>query len=102
MVRGYRSPLLDRTASMATVVVIAAIVVTLATVAYFVFAQHPQEASGPAGDRKRPASAEFFGDRNDRPGGPGSEADGVAERGQIVPGPSFEAGGNEPLNGPSA
>jgi hypothetical protein len=39
----------------------------------------------------RTGSALFHGDPDDRPGGPGAEADGVAAAGQPAPGPSAES-----------
>jgi len=69
-----------------------AVVVTSTIVLWFVIPrQHPENA---AGHRKpeRKASAKFFGDMNDRPAGPGAEADGVAAPGQPAPGPSAGAG----------
>ena len=78
---------------MSVLVAWCGIALALITIGYFLFARrHPQDASGrPAGDT--PTSQQFFGDTNDRPGGPGAEADGVAGRGSVAPGPSAEAGG---------
>jgi hypothetical protein len=77
---------------METVVIVGSVVVTASVVLWFIFArQHPENAAGDR-DPVRNSSAEFFGDTNDRPAGPGAEADGVAAPGQPAPGPSAEAG----------
>lgn len=72
------------------VAAIVAVVVVVATVAWFLLARkHPENATRDAtGER---GGREFFGDPNDRPGGPGSEADAVPERGAPAPGPSAES-----------
>jgi hypothetical protein len=75
---------------MAWVVVIVAVVGVIALVAYFVVARHPEEAASGPPDRSD-QSTEMFGEVHDRPGSPGAEGQGVADRGQIVPGPSAEA-----------
>ncbi len=77
---------------MTVVFIIAAIVLTVAVVAWFLLnRQHPETAAGHP-EPPRTGSAQFFGDTDDRPGGPGSESDGVAGDGQPAPGPSAEAG----------
>jgi hypothetical protein len=91
---------------MATVVVIVGLVLVLGTLGWFVLARkHPENAAGlkPAShetDGHASASREFFGEVNDRPGSPGAEAQGVADRGQIVPGPSADTGAPDPSSRP--
>jgi hypothetical protein len=78
---------------MSMLVAVIGVVLALATVGYFVFGrQHPQDAAG-RGMNDVAGSEQFFGQTNDRPGGPGSESDGVVGPGVIAPGPSAEAGG---------
>jgi hypothetical protein len=74
------------------VIIIAAIVLTVAVVAWFLLARkHPESAAGHP-EPPRTGSAQFFGDPDDRPGGPGAESDGVAAPGEPAPGPSAETG----------
>lgn len=78
------------------VVVVLAVVATLALVAVFVgWRRHPEAASGhttaSGGRDEHSASFSHHGDVFDRPAGPGAEADGVAGRGQPAPGPSAES-----------
>jgi len=78
---------------MAVLVIVVAIVLVVAVVAWFLGARkHPESAAGHP-EPPRTGSAQFFGDYHDRPAGPGAEADGVAAPGQPAPGPSAEAGG---------
>jgi hypothetical protein len=74
------------------VIIVAAVVLTGAVVLWFLLARkHPESAAGhPEPDRS--GSAQFFGDTDDRPAGPGAEDDGVAGPGEPAPGPSAEAG----------
>jgi hypothetical protein len=74
---------------MSIVIAIVAAVAVIAVIAYFVKAQHPEEAAS-HGEPEREGSALFHGSTHDRPGGPGSEADGVPLDGQPAPGPSAE------------
>jgi hypothetical protein len=57
--------------------------------------RHPENAAGhtaaSGGWPERSHSLSHQGDVFDRPAGPGAEADGVASRGQPVPGPSADA-----------
>jgi hypothetical protein len=71
-------------------VIVLAVAAVVGVVAWFVFnRKHPENAAGhPAPARE--GSALYYGDTNDRPGSPGAEADGVADRGSPVPGPSAE------------
>ncbi|WP_162941647.1 hypothetical protein [Desertimonas flava] len=76
---------------MTTAVIVVAIAVTIAVVAWFLLnRQHPETAAG-HDEPDRHGSAQFFGDVNDRPGDPGAEADGVAGPGQPAPGASASA-----------
>jgi hypothetical protein len=80
---------------MSIVVAILGVLLALGTVAYFLFDQrHPQNAVSRSSDQDSSPSRQFFGDKSDRPGGPGAEADGVVGRGDVAPGPSAEAGGS--------
>jgi hypothetical protein len=85
---------------MSMFIAVLGVVLAVGTVAYFIFGKrHPQNASGTPGHdgETTSASRQFFGDKNDRPGGPGSEAEGVVGPGMLAPGPSAEAGGaNDP------
>ena len=76
---------------MSTAVAIIAVIVVLALVGWF-FAgrKHPENAALHA-EPDRVGSALYHGDVNDRPAGPGAEADGVAGRGQPAPGPSADS-----------
>lgn len=69
---------------MATVVIVLAIVAVLAVVGWFAFGrQHPENAAahpGPTG------AVRYRGVTDDRPAGPGAEAEGVVGRGSIAPG----------------
>jgi hypothetical protein len=70
------------------IVGIAAVVVLVGW--FFLHRNDPEDAAGhPEPDRT--GSAQYFGDVDDRPGGPGAEADGVAGPGEPVSGPSAEA-----------
>jgi hypothetical protein len=80
---------------MHIVIISIAVVAVVGLLMWFVLNdRHPESASthlgsqGEAGNRA--GSAAFFGDTNDRPAGPGAEADGVAGRGRPAPGPSAE------------
>lgn len=78
---------------MRVAVIVIAIVVVVAVVAWFLTArQHPESAASHP-EPERTGSAQFFGDTDDRPAGPGAEDDGVAAPGQPAPGPSAESGG---------
>jgi hypothetical protein len=72
------------------------VVLVLVVVGYFVFARkHPENAAGH--DSGDPTSAtDFFGNSDDRPAGPGAEAEGVVGDGQIAPGPSADSLPSEP------
>lgn len=74
---------------MKIAVSIVAILLVIAVVTYFMTSRHPEETATHE-PVEREGSALFHGDVNDRPGGPGAEADGVAGAGQPVPGPSAE------------
>ena len=76
---------------MEMIAVVLAAVATVAVVVWFVLpTKHPEDAAGhePTG---RSVSGALHGDTNDRPAGPGAEADGVAGRGQPAPGPSADS-----------
>ncbi len=76
---------------MQVVVIVLAIVAAVAVVAWF-FAnrKHPERASDHPGP-PRTGSAQFHGDVDDRPAGPGAEADGGAGPGEPTPGPGAES-----------
>ena len=68
--------------------VIAAVVVVAAVLAWFLLQRrHPEAVSHLSPERH--GSAKYHSDVG-RPAGPGAEADGVAGRGQPIPGPSAE------------
>jgi hypothetical protein len=75
---------------MGIIVAVVAVIAVVALVVWFVAARkHPENAAVHDG-ADRSGSAQFHGDVNDRPAGPGAEADGVAGDGQPAPGPSAE------------
>lgn len=76
---------------MQVVLIVLAIVAAVAVVAWF-FAnrKHPERASGHR-EPPRTGSAQYHGDVDDRPAGPGAEADGVAGPGEPAPGPGAES-----------
>jgi uncharacterized membrane protein YqiK len=75
---------------MGIAVAVIAVIAVVGLVVWFAAARkHPENAAlHDTGERH--GSAEFHGDVNDRPAGPGAEADGVAGDGQPAPGPSAE------------
>jgi len=79
---------------MAAIVIILAVVAVVAVVAWFALVRrHPENAAahaGPSGETR------YRGITNDRPAGPGAEAEGVRARGVIVPGPMPEADDVDP------
>ena len=75
----------------AVVVIVAAIVAIAVVVAWFLFGRNDPEDAATHTDGDRVGSALYHGDVDDRPAGPGAEADGVAGPGEPVPGPSAEA-----------
>src|SRR3954454_15004122 len=75
---------------MEWIVIGIACLLVVGSVLYFILVRNrPENASGHS-EPDRVGSAWMYGDVNDRPGGPGSEDDGVAGPGQVVPGPSAE------------
>jgi hypothetical protein len=74
-------------------VIVIAAVSTAALLGWFVMnRKHPEAASGHRDPQREESSTDrHHSDVNDRPAGPGAEADGVAGRGQVAPGPSAEA-----------
>jgi len=72
------------------VVVVAAIVAVAVVIAWFVFGRNDPEDAASHGEADRTGTSLHHGDVDDRPAGPGAEADGVAGRGEPVPGPSAE------------
>ena len=85
MVAGYVT-------GMTVAVIIVAIVLAVAVCAWFFVGRSSEEAAEHGRTEQRSASQMTFGDVNDRPGGPGAEADGVVGPGQIAPGPTPELG----------
>ena len=75
----------------AVIVVVVGIAAVVAVVGWFVLRRNEPENAASHREPDRAGSAQFFGDVNDRPAGPGAEADGVAGPGEPVPGPSAEA-----------
>ena len=74
------------------IVSLAGVLAVVAVVAWFFFRRNePEDAAGHIGP-SRTGSAQYHGDTDDRPAGPGAEADGVAGPGEPVPGPSAEDG----------
>jgi hypothetical protein len=73
------------------IVIIVGIVLVVAFIAWVMLRRNdPERAAGhPRADRT--GSAQFHGDPDDRPAGPGAEADGVAGPGEPAPGPSAES-----------
>jgi hypothetical protein len=75
------------------IVIVVALISTAATVLWFWFGRRNPETAAGHSEPDRTGSGLFFGDSDDRPAGPGAEADGVAGPGQPMPGPSAESGG---------
>lgn len=75
---------------MTAVVIVAAIVLVVAVSTWFVVGRSSEAAAEHGREEDRAPSQQMFGDVNDRPGDPGSEGQGVAGAGQIVPGPTPE------------
>jgi type IV secretory pathway TraG/TraD family ATPase VirD4 len=75
---------------MSTAIVIIAVVAVVALVVWFATSRKHPENAAMHEQPDRQGSALYHGDANDRPAGPGAEADGVAGRGQPAPGPSAE------------
>lgn len=72
---------------MTVVLIVLALVAVVVVVAwFFLVRKHPETASGHLGP-PRSGSALYHGDPDDRPAGPGAEADGVAGPGEPSPGP---------------
>jgi hypothetical protein len=72
-------------------VIIVGVVLVAAFFAWLILRRNdPERAAGHAGPA-RTGSALFHGDPDDRPAGPGAEADGVAGPGQPSPGPTAES-----------
>ena len=83
---GYEDPV-SVGAILVIVLGIVAVVVTIGT--FLVRRRDPERAA--SHDRPpRTGSALHHGDVDDRPAGPGAEADGVAGPGEPVPGPTAE------------
>jgi hypothetical protein len=76
------------------IVVVLAIAATAVVVLWFLLGrQHPETAAAHR-EPPRTGSALHHGDVDDRPAGPGAEADGVGGPGEPIPGPSRH--GDEP------
>jgi hypothetical protein len=70
------------------IVVVVGVAAAAIVVLWFLLGrQHPEEASS-HGEAARTGSALHHGDVDDRPAGPGAEAQGVAAPGEPIPGPS--------------
>jgi hypothetical protein len=73
------------------VVIVVGFLAVAVVVGWFLFRRNePEDAASHEGP-VRTGSALYHGDVNDRPAGPGAEADGVAGPGEPVPGPSAES-----------
>jgi len=70
---------------------IVGVVAVIAVVGWFVLHRKDPEDAASHPEPDRTGSALYHGDVDDRPAGPGAEADGVAGPGEPVPGPSAEA-----------
>jgi hypothetical protein len=82
---------LHRRCPVKTVAIVVALVLVIATVGYFALARkHPEDAAGHRVEDPS-ESTNMYGNTDDRPAGPGAEADGVTDGGQIAPGPSAES-----------
>jgi hypothetical protein len=73
------------------VIVIVGIVAVVVVVGWFLVHRNDPEDAATHRQPDRAGSALYHGDVDDRPAGPGAEADGVAGPGEPVPGPSAEA-----------
>jgi hypothetical protein len=73
------------------VLTVTGVVAVVAVVSWFLLHRNDPEDAASHPEPARTGSALYHGDVNDRPGGPGAEADGVAGPGEPVPGPSAEA-----------
>lgn len=71
-------------------IVLAVVLAVAVVVWFFANRKHPEDASGHR-QQPRTGSAQYHGDVDDRPAGPGAEADGVAGPGQPTPGPGAES-----------
>jgi hypothetical protein len=73
------------------IVVVIGLVAIAAFVAWVVLRRNDPEDTAGHPEPPRTGSAAVFGDVDDRPAGPGAEADGVAGPGEPAPGPSAES-----------
>jgi hypothetical protein len=73
------------------VVIIVGIILVAAFVAWLVLRRNDPERAAGHDRAPRTGSDLFHGDPDDRPAGPGAEADGVAGPGQPAPGPTAES-----------
>jgi hypothetical protein len=74
-----------------TVVIVVGIIAIALVVGWFLLRRNEPEDAASHEEPDRTGSALYHGDVNDRPAGPGAEADGVAGPGEPVPGPSAES-----------
>jgi hypothetical protein len=73
------------------VVIVVAGALVAAFLVWMVVRRNDPERAASHDDGTRTGSALYHGDTDDRPAGPGAEADGVAGPGEPVPGPSAES-----------
>jgi hypothetical protein len=73
------------------VVIVGGIIAVAVVVGWFLFRRNEPEDAASHAEPDRTGSALYHGDVDDRPAGPGAEADGVAGPGEPVPGPSAES-----------
>jgi hypothetical protein len=73
------------------VVIVVSVLLVAAFVVWLVVRRNDPERTASHAGPARTGSALYHGDADDRPAGPGAEADGVAGPGQPAPGPSAES-----------
>jgi hypothetical protein len=73
------------------IVIVIGVVLVAAFLAWVIARRSDPERAAGHSLASRTGSANFHGDPDDRPAGPGAEADGVAGPGQPAPGPSAES-----------
>jgi hypothetical protein len=73
------------------VVIVVGFIAVAVVVGWFLFRRSEPEDAASHEEPDRSGSALYHGDVNDRPAGPGAEADGVAGPGEPVSGPSAES-----------
>lgn len=78
------------------ILTIVTLVAVVALIVWFVLVRrHPENAAGHA-EATRTDSSQYYGDVDDRPAGPGAEAQGVAGPGEPIAGPLPDPGDERP------